>query len=645
MATDHKLRFKLDYSAESEAGMTADFRPVNLSRHGYFREEYLPYAVEKGKLFVIADAKVDSGDINVAEMAMDIIRDNYFAYPSEDIGFCLKRAFDIANRKIYQYAQAHGLEGQIGASCSALALTDRWAFVAHVGDCRVYGMSIRRSEQLTQDHVRVIELMPESEGYDSTAAPIISPRNTTLSRALGVSVGLKVDLITKIPIHRDEYFVLTTNTFKTLAADEIRRVIFSSTPQTACRQLMKMGRRRDPLSSLTLQVVKIYQEFDAMQTAATSQKPLESFASAAAPAVKKRRSHVGHYLLLLTMILVFSLTYRDSISHRLPEMLQEAIINNSSLLPGSGENTTVYNFEEDLEKANQFFDSGELRSAMRYYQNVLRYDKDNATALAGIKAISDDFVQLGDKNYRQQNWSSALVFYVQASTISPDDRSLLNKVAETEARLKEATNKPRRRYSSRRQPASISPIKIQPELETRPVEITQEPLWRMPGLDENTDYRMPDRDVLLLQKNLRIKKIFHTRNYRAAEIETRARVHSGSADKKYGIIFGHQLNADALPVSFYLLAIEPGDQYTVQRITPKGVEFLDAGTLPANIRHREEVRLRLKWEKNVAIYWINGITLKILEIDENIEGGVGFYCDGNMQVDFSDIVITPGVVR
>lgn len=645
MATDHKQRFKLDYSAESEAGMTSDFRPVNLTRHGYFREEYLPYAAEKGKLFVVADAKVEAGDVNVAEMAVQIIRENYFAYPSDDIGFCLKRAFDIANRKIYQYAQAHGLEQQIGASCSALVLTDRWAYIAHIGDCRVYGMSIRRSEQLTQDHIRVIEMMPEASGYAAGAQETVAMANTTLSRALGVSLGIKVDLISKIPVHRDEYFVLTTNAFRTLATEEIRRVVFSSTPQAACRQIMKMGRRRDSHSSLTLQVVKIYQEYDTVTAAAAGTKTVATLETAAAADLPKRRSHLGHYLLLLLMILIFSLTYRDSISQRLPEMLQEAIINNSSLLPGAGTDETIYDYSADLEQANRLFENRELRSAQAYYQKVLRYDKDNANALAGIKAISGEFVELGDSRFVQRNWSSALIFYRQASTLRPDDRELLNKVAETETKLKQSSSRSRRSTNSSRRNMITLPANIQPELPTRPIESSPEPLWRMPGLDVGKDYRMPQPNSLQLEKNIRVKKVFQTRKYRSAEIETRATVHSGSADKKYGIIFGHQLNEEGNPVSFYLFALEPGDEYTLQRVTPQGVEFLDAGRLPDDVDHRKEVGFRLKWDQNIIVYWINGICLKIYEADESIEGGVGFYGDGNMQVEFNDIVITPGFVQ
>ena len=257
MSLQLKDRFKIDFATVSVQGIK---RRSNNDSYGKFPEENTSLAIQKGQLFVVADSKSGNpGGRDAGKMSVRIVKENYFTYPSEDIEFCLQRAFDTANRHIYQYAQANNLHRKIGATCSALVLTDKFAYVAHIGDCRVYRISVRKIEQLTQDHTRVLEMLPRQQTRPEEAPK--TARRPVLTRALGIKLGIKVDTVNKVPIHRDEYFLLCTDGLSHVPQEEIQNIVLSSSPQQACKKLAALARQAGGRDDVTIQIVKVYNHF------------------------------------------------------------------------------------------------------------------------------------------------------------------------------------------------------------------------------------------------------------------------------------------------------------------------------------------------------------------------------------------------
>ena len=361
MPVEIRHKYKFDFSGSSEGGSR---HPENLDSFGSFPEKRSYFATAKGKLFLIADAKKHNDAFSAGQMAIDSIQENYFSYPSEDIAFCLQRAFDIANRKIYQHAQTNSLDRKIGATCSALVLTDKYAYIAHVGDCRIFRVSFRKTEQLTSEHTRVIEMMSrDNEGMVNVGGKPPYKNRTALTRALGVKLGVKVD-VSKVPVSRDEYFVLCSDGLKSVDSEDIRNIVLSSSPNHACRRLIDMARDRGADDSATVQIIKIYQEFE-NQT--EQSKQIETYAHVATPAVERGNLIPG--ILLFVLIVLFGMLYRDSITTKFPEVVEK--LNPVTHYMEVTKPAPVVKTPGDLEKGFAFLDEGELSQALTYFQRVL----------------------------------------------------------------------------------------------------------------------------------------------------------------------------------------------------------------------------------------------------------------------------------
>ncbi|MEL6822127.1 MAG: hypothetical protein AAFP70_10220, partial [Calditrichota bacterium] len=336
-------------------------------------------ASRKGRLFVIADSKTrrsEPGD--AGKLAIDIIQENYFTYPSGDIAFCLQRAMDTANRRIYQYAQTNALHKKIGATCSSLVITDRHAYIAHVGDCRIYRVSVRKVEQLTQEHIRVLDMLPREVGTrDGTRA--------VLTRALGIKLGVKIETINKIPVQRDEYFVMTTSAIDVIPEHEIQSIVLSHTPQTASRKLQEMAIERGADGNVAVQVIKIYNEYRRRGKNRVASKPDTDSVN-----TSNWRMKVSLTFMLGVVLFVLMTTLSDE----LPQIAEATIGRYSVSLDEEGFQSK--SLEQRLDNADGYFKGKNLHDAVDLYRRILESDPTQVRAVEGLQNVMNTYIARGD---------------------------------------------------------------------------------------------------------------------------------------------------------------------------------------------------------------------------------------------------------
>ena len=629
MPVEIRHRYKFDFSGSSEGGSK---HPENLDRFGSFPEKRSYFATAKGKLFLMADAKVHTPEFNASQMAIETIQQNYFSYPSEDIAFCLQRAFDIANRKIYQHAQTNSLDRKVGTTCSALVLTDKYAYIAHVGDSRIFRVSFRKTELLTSEHTRVIEMMSRNEdGLVTVGGKPPYKTRTALTRALGVKLGVKVD-VAKVPVSRDEYFVLCSDGLKSLDDNDIRNVVLSSSPNHACRRLIDMARARGGTDSATVQIIKIYQEFENQQD---QSKQIETYAHVATPPVE--RSNLIPGVLLFGMIILFGMLYRDSITTKLPEVVEK--LNPVTHYMEVNKPAPAVKAPDDLEKGFAFLDEGELSQAQTYFQRVLATDKGNQAALRGIEIIAARHEQTANLYFSKGSWASALSYYKQASFLKPNDRQLKIQIGKCQNKLavikSEQRNSQRLALKQQNDEVNGSLISRTPVLGQQ--EATN---WIAPGLDTGVDYKFSGNRVVLYD-NLRAKRVFGAGKLGRSEVEVTITPFSNGSTKRFGLIFGHQEEQGRKYQKYYLFTLQLNGEYTVQNNASAGTTFIEANKVKAALKSGEPITVRLKFGNNLAICYVNGISIDMVELDRAAEGGIGFFADPNTHVEFSGLRITP----
>lgn len=625
MAVELKEVHKIDFANISNRGLR---RRENHDGFGKFPNESADLSSPKGQLFLIADAKSGNpAGSDAAQMAIRIIQENYFSYPSNEIAFCLQRAFDIANRQLYQHAKANGLQKKFGATCSALVLTDKHAYVAHVGDCRVYRIGERKVDQLTMDHTHVPS---PASGENNGKHQQKKSKKPKVTRALGVKLGIKVDIKYLHTLNPGEHFLLCTDGLKNISDKEIQTIILTDPPQQACNRLIELSRERGSQDDTTVQIVKYYHQ--------EPEQPIEIFTQEHKLPAKSIRWPA--YIIISTIFVLLGFLMYEPLTKNSFSLFGFSLDNSKTVSPGGNVESTEEEFvRQKLIEAAEHLKFKRWDKAAAIYQAILENNDHNMEALEGLAIVADAYRREGDEDYRQQKWAGALLSYKKSIALKPDNQDLSGRIAECERNLE------------LEKAAEMIRNTIPKDLESRENEPAESPKvtvdmfessqWQAFGLYEHNDFRILPSTVTFFD-NLKIKKLFYQQSFEGVELAVVASVLSGSGEGKFGIILGHKPGQNLQPKNFYLFTIDKTEHFTLQKINQPGVETLVTEVIkPGIISNFSKIYLRVKCLNNFILMYANGELLKIVSVGEPIKGGVGLYSDPHLSVEFSQLQISP----
>lgn len=160
-------------------------RPINEDSY------YLP---REGERFcAVADGM---GGHNAGEVASAMAVETFSHYMREAetvSAVALREAVEHANGEVYLAAlENEGMSG-MGTTFSALAEQGGSAYIAHVGDSRVYLVRDGEIMQLTTDHTLVEEMV--QKGMITPREARVHPRRNIITRALGTEPFVRVDVM------------------------------------------------------------------------------------------------------------------------------------------------------------------------------------------------------------------------------------------------------------------------------------------------------------------------------------------------------------------------------------------------------------------------------------------------------------------
>ncbi len=147
-----------------------------------------------GMLFAVADGMGGASGGNLASrLALQTLVESYYGGTQDTLPKRLHEGLQKANRSIYEEAENRPEYHGMGTTVSALVIRGSEAYIAQVGDSRVYLM--RGDEQIwqvTQDHSVVAEQL--RNGYISEAEARNHSMKNLITRAVGTREDVKVDL-------------------------------------------------------------------------------------------------------------------------------------------------------------------------------------------------------------------------------------------------------------------------------------------------------------------------------------------------------------------------------------------------------------------------------------------------------------------
>jgi serine/threonine protein phosphatase PrpC len=105
----------------------------------------------------------------------------------------LRKAVEAANERVHALGSSSPEKRGTSTTVDALLVTRDYAFLAHIGDSRIYLLRAGKAHQLTEDHKISRELV--KEGVLSEDQAEVSPYAHVLSRAVGPQKAVRSDLL------------------------------------------------------------------------------------------------------------------------------------------------------------------------------------------------------------------------------------------------------------------------------------------------------------------------------------------------------------------------------------------------------------------------------------------------------------------
>lgn len=143
-----------------------------------------------------------------------------------------------------------------GTTLTIALIMGHSAYIAHVGDTRVYWFNQGNLKQVTKDHSlvqRLVEL-----GQETAEGALHHPQRNVLYRAIGQGASLEVDTYMQFLPPGSSLLVCSDGLWGPVKPDRLSEIMSSTdTPQQACEQLIKTANTSGGEDNITAVIVSI----------------------------------------------------------------------------------------------------------------------------------------------------------------------------------------------------------------------------------------------------------------------------------------------------------------------------------------------------------------------------------------------------
>lgn len=163
-------------------------------------------------------------------------------------------AVSEANTEIYKRSNLEpGCKG-MGTTLVLALVSGDTAYVAHIGDSRVYRMSRGELKQVTRDHSLVQELV--DQGKISEEEMRSHPNKNMITRAVGVNLVVDIDYL-EVKLEPESKLLLCSDGLTNMVTDAmIGQVLSQNGAEMACRILVDLANAEGGVDNITVAVIE-----------------------------------------------------------------------------------------------------------------------------------------------------------------------------------------------------------------------------------------------------------------------------------------------------------------------------------------------------------------------------------------------------
>lgn len=175
--------------------------------------------------------------------------------PVEAVRRGLDEAVRLAGRRIHAWATEHPEFKGMGTTIVVVMTHGSNAYIAHVGDSRVYLIRDAEIEQITDDHSLVAQSI--RDGLITAEQAKSHRMRNVITRALGFNPDVEVDVQVRA-VRRGDYFLLCTDGLSGKLEDhEMRDLLAQYDGAEGLRQLVGLACARGGEDNISVVVLKV----------------------------------------------------------------------------------------------------------------------------------------------------------------------------------------------------------------------------------------------------------------------------------------------------------------------------------------------------------------------------------------------------
>lgn len=222
-------------------------------------------AESSANVFIVADGMGGHrGGRMASAMAVETVRDalvgnGIASIESSGIEEQLRLVFRHINTDILDRGRVSPELLGMGTTLTVLLIRDRQAWIAHVGDSRVYRLTSTGPtpslEQLTQDDTLVAKLAQQGALSEEEAAH--HPKRNLLVQAIGGQGSVDVAIVGPLTVQLGDRFVLCTDGLLEVDQRTIATTVSAFPPQEACDRLVELANAFGGTDNTTVQIVHV----------------------------------------------------------------------------------------------------------------------------------------------------------------------------------------------------------------------------------------------------------------------------------------------------------------------------------------------------------------------------------------------------
>ena len=220
-------------------------------------------------LIILADGMGghNAGEI-ASEMAVSAIRDalqdvltpELLATNVIDMTSAVRESIIFANEEIHGAANERVECAGMGTTVVLLLFHNNQVTYANVGDSRIYRLRNAELKQITSDHSLVQEMV--DNGYLSEEEALLSTSRNLITRALGISLEVEVDVVTDDYDLDDIYLMCSDGLTDLVSDEEIHKVLLEADNlDNAAQELVELANEHGGSDNISVILVALHEAF------------------------------------------------------------------------------------------------------------------------------------------------------------------------------------------------------------------------------------------------------------------------------------------------------------------------------------------------------------------------------------------------